>query len=232
MILDALLDWLYPPRCVACRMILCLTAQDEGAFKKQGKYFCATCRVLLVPSRTPPEGPFGAAFPYCEVLAEMLHEIKFRNKRRVAEGLGFLLAEVAAGLVPPETDCIVPVPLHRSRERARGFNQAVVLARPVAQKLHIPLRADGLVRVRKTRPQAGLSVQARENNVARAFASRGDFAGKTVCLLDDIYTTGATMNACAQVLRENGAERVVGLSLALAERKTPEQKSQEPKPLT
>jgi len=111
---------------------------------------------------------------------------------------------------------IVPVPLHKSRERARGFNQAFELSKPLANMAQIPVLANLLSRVRPTKIQAGLSRRERRMNVAGAFVlSRSKtIEDKTVLLVDDVFTTGATLNECAKILRRNGARRVNVLTLA------------------
>lgn len=114
--------------------------------------------------------------------------------------------------------CILPVPLHPSRLRARGFNQAVLLAAVLGRVHHLPLERHNLVRTRWTRSQVGLSEGARRNNVRGAFAlaNRAAVAMKTVLLVDDIYTSGSTVDECAKVLINAGAKRVDILTLARA----------------
>ena len=111
---------------------------------------------------------------------------------------------------------VMPVPLHRTRLRARGFNQSLVLARQVSETFSLPLDFNNLVRLRATRPQVELNGRERAENVAGAFQLRSpaDIQQKRVLLVDDVLTTGATMNECAKTLKEAGAEAVISLTIA------------------
>ena len=132
--------------------------------------------------------------------------------------MGHLFSEISADW-DVEGDYIVPIPLHPSKKRSRGFNQAVLLAKPFAKLHGIPLAEDMLSRVKKTAPQSGLTSVARERNLLEAFKFNGkkySAEGKTIILTDDIFTTGATFNSCAKSLLDQGAVRVVGISLSIA----------------
>ena len=111
-------------------------------------------------------------------------------------------------------DVIVPVPLHRARERERGFNQAALLARRIGRRLAVPTRPRWLARIRPTRPQSELSAGERRANVRGAFRASRRVAGRHVLVVDDILTTGATVDACARALRDAGAQRVGVLTVA------------------
>jgi ComF family protein len=112
-------------------------------------------------------------------------------------------------------DVIVPVPLHPDREAERGYNQAGLLARALAEQVGLPIREDGLMRVRATSPQVTLNAKERQSNVAGAFrVGKGHIAGKRVLLIDDVCTTGATIEACAQALKAEGAQSAWGLTVA------------------
>jgi len=115
-------------------------------------------------------------------------------------------------------DIIMPVPLHRTRLRHRGFNQALLLAYPLSMAGQISLCYDNLWRIRPTRPQVELSGEDRIKNVAGAFALLRplDVSGLSVLLVDDVFTTGATLNECADVLKIAGAATVTALTLARA----------------
>lgn len=120
----------------------------------------------------------------------------------------------ALGRIP--LDVLVPVPVHPSRRRSRGFNQAEILAEKVGRQLGIPVCPNGLKRVKKTLPQKELNQEERLLNLRQAFAPGALPEGaKTVLLVDDIYTTGSTVEACARVLRAMGAEKVYGLTLCV-----------------
>ncbi|HVN82804.1 MAG TPA: ComF family protein, partial [Terriglobia bacterium] len=114
------------------------------------------------------------------------------------------------------SDMVAPVPLHRSRERERGFNQSLLLARYFSRLVDIPFHPRLLTRIRATQMQAGLSRRARRLNLAGAFLlpDKTEVAEKAVLLVDDVFTTGATVNECARLLRVSGARRVNVLTLA------------------
>ncbi len=115
-----------------------------------------------------------------------------------------------------QTDCVIPVPLHFLKRHARGFNQSELLARELTARVGLPLQLNALVRRRWTRAQAGLGKEKRKGNVQDAFQvkSTEGVNGKHVLLVDDVCTTGATLDACAQALKEAGAKRVNALTLA------------------
>jgi len=155
----------------------------------------------------------------------VIHAFKYRRRPSLSKVFGAMLAqrlqndlarEIQQGA--PFDAVLVPVPLHRRRGRERGFNQSMLLAQALAEiwKMKILLRA--LERIRFTQQQATLTAPERQKNVAGAFAPSAKFnlQNHTIFLVDDVFTTGATMNACAVALKSAGAARVVGLALAKA----------------
>jgi ComF family protein len=140
-------------------------------------------------------------------LAVAVHRLKYGGRRAVAASLGTLLAERYPF---PREVVLVPVPLHPRRLRKRGFNQALLLARALAQSRGLPVAARAIRRVRDTRAQPGLAAIERRRNLADAFvlAAPDAVGGRHVVLIDDVLTTGATADACARVLRAGGARRV------------------------
>jgi ComF family protein len=152
-------------------------------------------------------------YQYDAPLRDAIFLFKYRRRRAMAGPLGGLLIEA----LPPyaqECDAVVPVPLHPTRLRERGFNQSVLLADAVALSLGLPLE-QRLVRVRETQHQVGSDSHQREANVRDAFGWRApDAAPRVVLLIDDVLTTGATMRACARALRAAGTQAVHGLALA------------------
>jgi ComF family protein len=221
----AALDLLFPPWCIGCG--------------REGSYICDSCRQAL-PLITPPICPrcgrpqsHGTPCPGCiewqavidgirspflfdGVIRKAIHELKYRNLRAVAPALaGFLHDFLLDNPVPGEV--LVPVPIHRKRQRERGYNQSSLLARELGILSGLPMVEDCLVRQTYTPPQARTtSVAERRENVADAFACvDGRLRGKQVILIDDVSTSGATLNTCAGVLKSAGAATVWGLVIAL-----------------
>jgi ComF family protein len=156
-----------------------------------------------------------AACLFDGVVRQAIHDLKYRGVRGRAALLGDLTADVLS-LRPLATDLLVPVPLAPSRRRRRGFNQSELIAGRIGERLGLAIDAACLVRVRETPPQVGLSADERRANVAGAFkcADPDAVIGRRVALVDDVMTTGATLAACADVLRACGASRVFGVVVA------------------
>jgi len=145
--------------------------------------------------------------------------LALKREPHVARRLALLLHEVQTRAPLETADLIVPVPLHADRERERGFNQAVVIARELARLSRLPLDEHSVVRRLHTElHRAGMDAKARRQSVADAFAVRHRdlIVGKRVLLVDDVFTTGATVSACAEVLKSAGAEKVFVLTVARA----------------
>ena len=140
---------------------------------------------------------------------EIVHSLKYRGYKRVVEKLAAPL--MLQALADDRFDAVVPVPLHRARRRKRGFNQAELLARGVAEKINATV-SDTLKVVRSTRDQVELSAAQRRANVAGAYSASKPMSGR-ILLVDDVFTTGATMSACAGTLVRAGAKEVHALSL-------------------
>lgn len=156
---------------------------------------------------------------YDGVLAEAVKSLKYRGRLSIAQRLGRMMSSVA--LADPdmgEVDAIVPVPLHRVRYRERGFNQALLLSKEVAGELGFPVVAGSLIRTRYTTQQTRLSRKKRRGNVAGAFKVNNveSIKDKRILLVDDVTTTGATIEECARALLEGGASAVCCLTAAIA----------------
>ena len=156
-----------------------------------------------------------APFEYAEPLRVHVQRLKFAGQRRLCHALGELLAtEIAARLAARQVDAIAAVPLHRSRLLERGYNQAFELARPIAAKLGLPLLRAGIGRRRATPAQSRLTAEARHENVRDAFVVSRDVRGIQIGIVDDVLTTGATLNVLADALKRAGATRVDGWTIA------------------
>jgi len=220
-----LLDLLYPPRCVGCGQV--------------GMPFCTTCYVA-VPRIKPPFCPLcgkpqerSALCPQCVdrpldidgvrsaclfegALREAIHCFKYDNVRVLTQPLGDLLVGFWEQL-PCPVDALVPVPLHKQRLRERGYNQALLLAQYLGKAVGVPVVRDALSRVRYTASQAHLGARERRENVAGAFrCAMGQLQGRRVLLIDDVCTTGSTLEACCMALKLGGAQSVWALTVARA----------------
>jgi ComF family protein len=140
--------------------------------------------------------------------------LKFGGRRSLARPLGDLVAEQWEATGADRPDALVPVPLARARERERGFNQAVLLAERLGERVGVRVRPRWLVRLRATAAQSDLAATERRANVAGAFGAAPAVAGRHVVVIDDVITTGATVSECARALRTAGARRVGVLAVA------------------
>lgn len=145
---------------------------------------------------------------------DAVHALKFDGVSAVAAAMAGEMARVFLAWAPPVSE-VVPVPLAPSRRRRRGYNQSQLLARELARVTGLPVRPKALRRRRATPPQARLADEdARRNNVEGAFAPQRVSPGAAVLLIDDVMTTGATLDACARALREGGSGPVFALTFA------------------
>lgn len=154
---------------------------------------------------------------YDETARRSMVQIKYKHKKEYLEFYGAAIAKrFQQRLAKTGADCLVPVPVHPSRKRKRGFNQADVLARHISDYTGIPVYADILVRNKKTAPQKKLTPRERLANLEQAFLA-GDIpeSVKRVVLVDDIYTTGSTMEACTRVLKKSGITHVYFVTICI-----------------
>ncbi len=147
----------------------------------------------------------AAAFRYAFPVEHVVQGLKYRHRLPLA---GWLADALARRIGTAKVDCILPLPLSAQRMKERGFNQAQEIARPLAKRLALPLVSDAGARVLDTAPQASLPWKARQANIRNAFECRIDLTGKTVAVVDDVMTTGATLNEFARTLKLHGAARV------------------------
>lgn len=209
-------NWLLPQDCVLCG--------EPGLHEP----ICPGCRValpILPPQRCPrcalpvPDSsvPCGAcqrhpprfdathaALTYAFPADGLIRQLKYGHRLATANLLAGLMLEQA----PAQGDVLVPVPLSAARLRERGFNQAMELARVLGRRRGLPVDAASCRRIADTPPQAGLSWKERRRNIRNAFACDTDYGGRHVILVDDVMTTGATLDELARTLRQHGAARV------------------------
>jgi ComF family protein len=240
---DRLVDWLFPPRCTACgawihgREVAYFCPSCEPNVDLVRHPLCSVCgRPFLEASgddhpcagciKHPPyfvQARAWACYPREEPDEQPLRKVvqRFKYGRKVSLGkpLGRLMARGCEQFLRERcADLIVPVPLHPRRLRWRGFNQSVLLARQVSCARATPMDPFVLVRQRETPPQTQLTEEERRKNMRGAFALNPDrpIEGKSILLIDDVYTSGATVNECSRTLRRAGAADVYVLTLARA----------------
>ena len=233
----ALLDIVFPPHCHSCHAFipeagdLHLCPACRGEVHAILSPLCSLCGIPFATAggidhpcgactASPPRYTAArAAVTFDGVARDLIHRFKYDRKVHLARPLTLLAGEALFPfIVTTGADLILPVPLHRRRLRERGFNQAVLLGRPLARGWRIPLVVDNLKRIRWTEPQVTLSAAEREANVRGAFALADPpgVRGKTILLVDDVYTTGSTVLECSRVLRRAGAAAVYVITVARA----------------
>ncbi|HEY3118360.1 MAG TPA: ComF family protein [Chloroflexota bacterium] len=217
-------DWLLPPRCVSCGRRgheICPQCWQEShpltaplcprcSVPSAGGRLCHQCAGRAHPTRA-----ILARYPFEGAIRAALVGLKYESRTRLAPHLAVALV-AALEARPISFDVVVPVPLAPGRRQARGHNQSELLARALAAERGVELAPGILRREHETRPQQGLSARERRINVRGAFAAAPDSSldGRRVMLVDDVCTTGATLDACAQALADAGAAGVWAVVVA------------------
>lgn len=217
--LDTLLDHLLPQNCLLC--------EDSSA----KELLCPACRADLpclpvescpICAETSPGGSVCgqclakpphfeatyAAFQYAFPVDKLIHALKYGHRLSIAK----MLSQSLLKLTNPTADILIPVPLSAQRLAERGFNQSLEIARPLARAWHLPLRH--CTRRIDTAPQASLPWKARHDNIRHAFECPLDLSGQSVLVIDDVMTTGATLNEFARILKGQGAIHITNLVAA------------------
>lgn len=228
--LERALDLLFPPVCVGCSRVgrwICERCWQVAPWALDGG--CVRCGAWTEARlcRSCGSGVYlvthiDAVMLYEGIGKEAVETLKFRGRFAIKDLMGRLLAAA----VQTGPDVVVPVPLHRARRRARGYDQARMLARVAAAELGVRYDDGTLTRTRRTRQQATLGKEERESNVQGAFTAGENLAGQRVLLVDDVFTTGATMEAAARALRAAGVVDLKGAAFARAV--TPSNQSERP----
>jgi len=210
-ITTAVLDLLYPPRCVGC-----------GRF---GQWLCPDCVNAAPRVRSPGhitvDRELGGRMLVLSVglhqglFREAVHMLKYEGAKALAAPMAALMSECWQGQ-DLSAGCIVPVPLHERRQRERGYNQSQLLARELGSTIGLPVLGGGLVRTRETANQVGLSLEERQANVRGAFRAGGKLRGARVLLLDDVCTSGATLAECARAVYAGAGTCVAAMTFTRA----------------
>lgn len=232
--IDAALDLIYPSKtiCYSCGNII----------KREEKYsLCPNCYNSLpfipehscnkcgIPLRMIEDGPnceeckntfyfFHKAISvvkYEEVVKRLIYRFKYSNHTYLSRTMGAMMANKlkAEGI---KTDLIIPIPLYKNKEKERGFNQSVLLSKYISEKINIPVNTNNLIRVKNTKVMHSLSKKERVQNVKDAFkvVDKWVIKNKSILLVDDIFTTGATVNISSKLLIEAGAKLIIVLTFA------------------
>lgn len=237
---DAVASIVFPAACRVCERLLTRASRIPicdnclGSFAPLPEKICVTCgrpleayplregEVLLCPACKTGQYEFDRARSYAIYEGALIRAIvllKFEEMTPLGHWFGERLAElVRRGEEELAADVVVPVPLHRQRQRERGYNQADLIARPLARRLGLPCRPVLLVRTKPRPDKLHLSLEERWSSVRGAFAAKpgSRVDNLRVLLVDDVMTTGATLDACARALRQAGARTVIGLTVARA----------------
>ncbi len=225
-----LLGIIFPPLCLQCRahlsstrFAMSLCEPCEASIPIYQTFFCGTCKARLPDNikTCHQDTPFllAAATSYQhDGVKNLLWHFKYQKWQRLQQPLTQLLARYFRNLrYSFEEYLIIPIPLHPTREKERGFNQAHLLAKNLGKILSLPLNTTALIRTQKTHTQKELrDYTAREQNVAQAFmvTNAEQIKNKNIILVDDVYTSGATMTAAARTLKAAGAKKIIGCVIA------------------
>ncbi len=230
---EAILDILFPALCLNCRTalpresgrILCGQCQEKIQFNTT--LFCPVCRLRLADNKKvchkDSKYLLAAATNYDnEVIRNLIHFFKYQKWSNLKNFLGEILIKYldSIPLTPGSETCVViPIPLSQDRLRERGFNQSLLLAKIVADRYRLDLTDNVLKRIKETKSQSGLKDwEERKENVKNCFALENPelINGKNIILVDDVYTSGATMNEAATILRSHGAKKIIAVVVAKA----------------
>ena len=225
---QSVLDIFLPPSCFNCGSEgnwLCQSCYDQVAFITSD--ICSRCGTPTNNNSLACEqcdnnplhdidGIRVASYFEDNPIRVGIHRLKYRNHKAVASSLSQILAEAYAKY-QLTCDVVVPVPLHPSRYKERGYNQSELLTKPLGELLNLPVNTRTLHRTQKTKSQMTLGANERRKNVANAFeCTDSQLSSLSVLLIDDVCTTGSTLDSCAVALKETGVKSVWGLTLAKA----------------
>jgi ComF family protein len=238
-LVSKLVSVLFPSRCLLCQQTV-VSSENEAAIDLCDSCFqalpvnlnaCQRCALPLADdieakvlcgrciTRLPEFDYAHSLFRYEEDVVTLVQQLKFSEKISCARSIGEMLLSACKSdnsLQQEKPDCLLPVPLHSSRLKQRGFNQSIEITRLLAKRLNIKLEYDAVIRQRSTLAQTGLSAKKRRKNIKGAFSLSKNIPYKHVLIIDDVVTTGSTVNELAGLLKKNGVARVGVLSIARA----------------
>lgn len=214
---QACIDWLFPPRCCVC-----------GKVSENVPFLCHSCyEKLNIYGREPDSVAYHKDHPadsalslyyFDPVFQELAHGLKYKGMWYLGQFLGREMGNYFSEAVE-HCDALVPVPLHPVRRRDRGYNQAAMIAKGISSLWHVPLESRLLKRSRYTETQTKLNKKERQKNMDGVFTVRSDLKlPKRICLIDDVFTTGATTMEAARTLKKAGAQHIVILTAATPRR--------------
>ena len=232
-IIRELIKLLYPAKCPFCKEILLGDAEE----------ICVSCRRKIEFIQEPRckkcgKPVFREEKEYCydceqniwffeegrnlwvhkPPVSDAIYRFKYHNMKCYGKVFGKEMAvRFASYIKSRKIDVIVPVPLHKKRKRNRGYNQSELLAKEISERVNIPCDSDGLIRLKKTNPQKILGHRGRRANIKDAFRTTKSFENKNILLIDDIYTTGNTLNEAAKKLKYAGAQNVYFLTISIGQ---------------
>ena len=239
MIKKYLLQLVYPPRCIVCETLLKYGTDEficDDTCRETFKFIegdvCIICGLpayradSICQNCNKRENIFNrniATFVYEDMIQDMVFKLKYAKQSYMGAGLGELMfwhLEQNTNILE-ETDIIAPVPIHKKRLKMRGFNQAELLSNKIAQMAEIRHAKDLLLRIKHTRPLSNFSPAGRVNTLKNALVvnKKYDIKNASVLLIDDIFTTGATMNSCAKILLGAGATTINTATLTVVPKK-------------
>ncbi len=229
-----LLSNLFPSRCILCQKTVNQDIElcpDCYKTLPQNDVCCVRCALPLPDNinngvlcgrciqKAPAFDYAHSLFRYEGSVIGLVHQLKFGEKISYARSIGEMLQQKLLE-IGENPDCLLPVSLHDSRLRQRGFNQSIEISRVITNKLAIPIEYDAVVRHRHTPAQTGLDAKQRKKNIIGAFSVVQELNYQHVLIVDDVMTTGATVNELARVLKKNNVARVGVLTIARAPMKT------------
>lgn len=221
-----LTDWIFKEQCTLCQatptviyLALCQPCLTKLPFLKN-----QCCKQCSIPTQSkicgrclkqrPHYDETHALFSYQFPLDQLLQHYKYNEALHLSQTFGRLLSSQFS---LTNIDVIIPMPLHPNRLKARGFNQSLEIAKVIAKQTNIPLDVDGCLKIKDRPPQASLAYKERIKNIKKAFICNKPYNGLNVAIVDDVMTTGATLNELAKILKQAGAAKVDCYVLARAE---------------